>query len=327
MPSLPLLGLLLLSQIVVFTDGTSLEVSAYEVRGELVVLTTTDGKLRSVPRSYLDIPATRVAATPAEPSPHPADSSPNTEALVAEAFELVGFRRLTSEISRSASAVAGEYYSASKSDPTSMLMAAALSTGFAEERFQEVAEQAFRDRATSARLSDAVLWLRSPFARKMGRIEREHGAEGLLDYTREIEADPPTRSRVGLLHRLDVASGTSETAVEMQAAMMTAMLEGVNPGLPSEQRLSPIAIERIVREARPRFAQKTRDRVQLSLMFTYRHVTDDELRGYLEYLESDGGTWLSHVVLKSLFVAMEDAARRSGEVLAEGLAELRKTKA
>ena len=182
-------------------------------------------------------------------------------------------------------------------------------------------------RETSARLSDAVLWLRSPFARKMGRIEREHGAEGLLDYTREIEADPPTRSRVGLLHRLDVASGTSETAVEMQAAMMTAMLEGVNPGLPSEQRLSPIAIERIVREARPRFAQKTRDRVQLSLMFTYRHVTDDELRGYLEYLESDGGIWLSHVVLKSLFVAMEDAARRSGEVLAEGLAELRKTKA
>jgi hypothetical protein len=326
MTSLLLLELLLLSQLVVFTDGTTLEVAKYEVRGELVVLTTTDGKLQSVPRSYLDVPATRAAAIRATPASGAVTASSDREHLVTEAVELVGLRRLSSEISRSAEEVAEEYHSSSEHDATSALMASAIASGFAEDDFFGVAERAFRERATTPRLQEAVRWLRSPFARQMERIESEPDGETLVDYARQLETEPPTKTRLELLERLDVASGTSETAVEMQAAMMTALLKGVNHGAPAERRLTAMAIERVVREARPRFAQRTRDRVQLSLMFTYRHVTDNELRDYLEYLESENGLWMSHVVLKSLFVAMEEAARRSGEVIAEGLAELRKTK-
>ena len=54
MTLLQLLGLLPFAKIVVCTDETSFEISTCGVRGGFVVLRTTDGKLQSVPRSYLN---------------------------------------------------------------------------------------------------------------------------------------------------------------------------------------------------------------------------------------------------------------------------------
>ena len=45
-------------KLVVFSDGTQIEVQHYELRGKLVVFVTDDGKLRSVSRIYVDLEAT-----------------------------------------------------------------------------------------------------------------------------------------------------------------------------------------------------------------------------------------------------------------------------
>ncbi len=45
--------------IVYFVDGTRMEVRAFEIQGEIVVLMTLDGKLESVPRLFVDLELTR----------------------------------------------------------------------------------------------------------------------------------------------------------------------------------------------------------------------------------------------------------------------------
>jgi len=63
------------ADIVVFADGTQMEVSQYVVKGAMVLLTTPDGKLLSVPLSYVDTEATerenRGAEAPEQPVPQP----------------------------------------------------------------------------------------------------------------------------------------------------------------------------------------------------------------------------------------------------------------
>ncbi len=83
------------AEIVVFVDGSRLEVSGYEVKGGLVLLSTPEG-LRSVPSTYVDLEATQRAnrgsaiqaspqaspARPAEPPPaakDPPEPSPPPE--------------------------------------------------------------------------------------------------------------------------------------------------------------------------------------------------------------------------------------------------------
>ena len=292
-----------------FTDGTRMEVAGYEIRDNVVILLTSDGKLRSVPRRYVVL-----------------DALVDKEAVVAEAIELMGLRRLTDEIASSARQAAAGI---DEGSPTSKMLVDAMSEGFASERIYRVAEETFREKANSMRLGAALEWLRSPFARRM-ELAESSGNRGSLDgYIAGLESAPPSGDRVELLLRLDRASGTSDAAVEMQVAMMKALLQGMYLSGQAGQagQAGPgadHAIEQAIEQARPKLARKTRNRIQLSLHFMYRDVSDDELARYLAYLESENGEWLSRVLLKSLFAAMEEGARRSGEVLAERLTELTK---
>ncbi len=286
-----------------FTDGTRMEVASYEIRDHVVILLTADGKLRSVPRSYVDLNALA-----------------DKEAMIAEAIELLGLRHLTDEIASSARQAAAGIDEGSS---TSEILVDAMSEGFASERIYRVAEDTFREKAKGMHLGAALDWLRSPFARRMEEAASSGTRGSLESYIAGLESAPPSGDRVELILRLDRASGTSDAAVQMQVAMMKALLQGMylsrHAGAGAEQ-----AIEQAVEQARPKLARKTRNRIHLSLHFMYRDVSDDELARYLAYLESENGEWLSRVLLKSLFAAMEEGARRSGEAFAERLNDLTK---
>lgn len=87
MKSIILAAFLLASsqQVIVFVDGTRMDIQSYEVKGSLVTLTTAEGKLQSVPLAYVDMPATErangggaaggsarpPAPTPSQPAPAP----------------------------------------------------------------------------------------------------------------------------------------------------------------------------------------------------------------------------------------------------------------
>jgi hypothetical protein len=61
-------------KVIVFVDGTQMQVESYEVKDSLVLLKTLEGKLQSVPRSYVNLVATEErnrggASAPQSPPP------------------------------------------------------------------------------------------------------------------------------------------------------------------------------------------------------------------------------------------------------------------
>jgi hypothetical protein len=81
--------------VVVFVDGTRMEVQSYEVKESLVLLKTQEGKLMSVPRSYVNLVATEQvnrgaspsAACAAPPAPPPKPKPSDPRALRSETVE------------------------------------------------------------------------------------------------------------------------------------------------------------------------------------------------------------------------------------------------
>jgi hypothetical protein len=85
--------------VVVFVDGNRMEVQSYEVKEGLVLLKTKEGKLMSVPRSYVNLVATEQAnradqgsqgtSAPARPParPAPAPKPPDPQALSSETVD------------------------------------------------------------------------------------------------------------------------------------------------------------------------------------------------------------------------------------------------
>jgi hypothetical protein len=74
------------ADVVVFVDGSRMSVKRYEVKGTVVVITTQDDKLRSVPRNSIDLeatermngPHTTAVQSPAPPAALPPTPTPAT---------------------------------------------------------------------------------------------------------------------------------------------------------------------------------------------------------------------------------------------------------
>jgi hypothetical protein len=67
------------ADVVLFKDGSEMEVQSYEVKGGLVLITMPNGQLRSVPATYVNLEATKRAnrgGAPPASSPPPAPTTP-----------------------------------------------------------------------------------------------------------------------------------------------------------------------------------------------------------------------------------------------------------
>ncbi len=77
-------------QTIVFVNGTRMAIQSYEVKGGIVQFTTLEGRLQSVPRSYVNLVATEQAnrgggsAEPAPAPPPPAPAAPAPEPIPTE---------------------------------------------------------------------------------------------------------------------------------------------------------------------------------------------------------------------------------------------------
>jgi hypothetical protein len=307
------------AELLVFQDGSRMEILRYEIAGDVVVLTARDGKLLSVPRAEVDLDRTTAS-----------NRAPETLSLsdpAGEALLLLDLRRMTDEIVLAARGAGEAYLAADPRDPRAPLFRAALREGFEPDRFYRIAADSFRERSTGLAWNEILPWLRSALVRKLNRVSTDDFPNpSSEELRRELASSPPSLARLELVERLDRASGRSATAVAMEITLLKTLLAGMNSGLDPARRASPVEIERAAERYRPEFLAAARERVRLSLLHRYQNVEDRELREYLSFLESSGGVSLGRSVLESLFAAMEDAAQRSGELLSARVRDLAKTK-
>jgi hypothetical protein len=265
------------TEVVVFRDGTRMEVRSVELDGELALITGLDGKLLSVSRELVE-------------------SDPST---------IIDIRGWALDVALSVHRAADDYREKSPHDPTAATAAEALREGFASDRFVELAAEAFSERASSLDWSEILPQLESPLVQKMERLERAEASR----FTRD-ECPP---ARIELVRRLDRATGTSDIALELQATMTASLLDGINSSLPVARKRAEGDVMSAVDRVRASIETRTREQILSSLVHTYEDVSDEELRQYVKFLESENGLALSQAILESLLVAISDASRRTNE--------------
>jgi hypothetical protein len=242
------------------------------------------------------------------------------------AFTLVDIHAAADALSLVARKAAAEAHGSSR-DARSRIIAAAVEESFAPARFRESSARAFRERSAALPWSELVVALSSPLVRKMERVEREtRTIESLDAYRAFLHTSPPTPERRALVERLDRATGTSELAVDVQAVLSEAILSGINQSLPFERRMAPGDIEAAVEAARSELEEEARGELRLTFLLTYRESSDAELRGYVEFLESENGRSLSRAIVDSLRVALDDAAGRLRQAISDRARELGRTR-
>jgi valyl-tRNA synthetase len=192
----------------------------------------------------------------------------------------------------------------------------------AELFYQEVYDR--MDRDFDPKHAEAVLkWISSPLSRKMAELEiastTVEAVAATEAYAEQMAVTPPSRKRLELVQRLDRATRSTEHNREMSLAVTEAMLRVLAPLMPLERQMSEKQIQDVL-ETQQMQMKREEPGSQISFLYTYRSVTDEELAEYIEGYETEAGAWLNRIIAESLKEAMVHAAANAARRLAGSVA-------
>jgi len=253
------------------------------------------------------------------------------EALVQELYVKSGLAKQIQDVPRSIQAGLDQPLMETEQFPKPSprvvaLMKALAAEAFAPEKLKAVVLPELKTGLTTSDLQAALKWLDSPLGIKCTRLEEEAStpeAYPEIDkYAALLKKSPPTPERLKIIQELDAALKASQTSVEMALNLQVALLLAVNATLPKEQQQSPAEILDEIKQHRPEIESALQLESLVSLFYTYRSLTEAEIKQYIKFATSSAGSKYQEVADAAVKKALIAGGIRWGEAIGEAMKQL-----
>lgn len=191
---------------------------------------------------------------------------------------------------------------------------------FHPDNFYGLLRSEFSHHVNEPRLDEVLAWYATPVGRRVAAAEVRFYAS---DRRREVEEfvaglvnNRPSPVRVALLQRLDAAGGSTEGSLDLFVAINRSIIRVVEPLMPAQGRIGAGQIESQARQIRLQMQESLKQVNIVTMLLLYQGVTDDELRRYIEFLESEAGAWYSTAARQAIVAAIASTVERTaGELV------------
>ena len=184
-----------------------------------------------------------------------------------------------------------------------------LLQAFEPERIRKTIVGHLNERYESKRFSKFLTLIRTPLAQKMIALEIEANtpqAQQEMIQMGNILMGQASPDRLELARRLDEATSATETALDMQMMMSEAIMTNMNKILPQAQRMTEAQLEQMLEQIRLQSVFPARQYTQLSIVYMYRSVSDEELGQYIQLHESETARWGTALIRDAWMKVSED---------------------
>lgn len=165
---------------------------------------------------------------------------------------------------------------------------------FEADRIRKTIIDHLNEQYEPKRFSEFLTLIRTPLAQKMTALEMEANtpqAQQEMMQMGNIIMGQASPDRLELARRLDEATSATETALDMQMMMSEAIMTNMNKILPQAQRMTEAQLEQMLERIRLQSVFPARQYTQLSIVYMYRSVSDEELGQYIQLHESETARW------------------------------------
>jgi tetratricopeptide (TPR) repeat protein/transglutaminase-like putative cysteine protease len=300
-------------EVLVLSDGTRMTVKEYEVKDSVVVITTLDGKLRSLPRGYVNLEATRPSATKAPTAPSERIPPEARSERLRRALEHYGARGLLDFF---VTAIDEGTATATASLPEGLAseLKGAIKGSFGPERvYGDAADELLRQMSSEV-TGDFLAWLDSPGTREVLALEQkvfEMAGKNDDDGTGGgARTRPP--SRMALVERMMDATDFTGAWHDMYVAALSEFTRSLKANTPEPLRSFAGSIDQAS------LGERGELRGELAAAFSnaYASLPDSELERYVRFWESSRGRTVSAAMRSSLVAAFHRAGTSSGQAVA-----------
>ena len=212
--------------------------------------------------------------------------------------------------------------------PDSVLsaMKAAIPTVFAPEKLREATLAELAEKLTVKDIKEVLEWLGSPIGKKCTQLEEaastpEVQAE-MEQYASYLKKAPPTPERLTEMRDFDSAIKGSETAVEVAFQTEAAIILALNATLPKEKQRSHDAVFSELEKSRPALEKEVRAQTLVELLYTYKSLTEAEIRRYTEFSKSPVGSKYGSVAIAAFKKVYLEGAVKWGKLVGNSIQDI-----
>lgn len=161
----------------------------------------------------------------------------------------------------------------------------------------------FEQRYDNRRYTEIVAMLDTPLAKKMTALELQaqtpEAQQEMMQFANSMLSQPSPQ-RLALVERIDQVQRATESMVELQVMMASAVMKSMNQIVPVEQKLTDEQMTQMLEQMREQSLSPARQFMQLSMVYTYRSLPDNELEEYVQLQESTVGRYTNDLLRESV---------------------------
>ena len=157
-------------------------------------------------------------------------------------------------------------------------------------------------------------WLQSPLGKRITHLEDEasgdQGLDGLDAFLRALQAKPPARTYQDTMDQLMIATHSHEVTNELAILITKITLASI---MAANGELSPASYQEstaLVDDNKTAIMRATRNQNLEFLLYTYRDLSEEELRRYTDFNISEYGKRYNAVVYDILSSVLQQASDR-----------------
>jgi hypothetical protein len=215
--------------------------------------------------------------------------------------------------------------SAQLSDQQLAAVTAAAERGFRIDVFETPALMALAQNLDSATVAKSQAFLASDLGKRMvaADVAAAELGEANIDKVMGGElAAPSTPKRDAIVEKLELASRSTESTVQIFLSMGEAVAVGTAIGSGLDQKSIAERVQKSGESSRAELLQSMRVPMRRFLAYSYRGLSDSDLKHLLAFLESPAGVRYVNAYNASMGAGFDAMGKRTGEQLGESLREL-----
>ncbi|MHC1728869.1 MAG: DUF2059 domain-containing protein [Syntrophobacteraceae bacterium] len=197
---------------------------------------------------------------------------------------------------------------------------------FSPESMKKSILPELREKLTDREIKIILEWLDSPLGKKCTQLEENAStAEAMAEmehYATQMRSNPPAAGRLNVLRQLDSATKMTESAVEMAINTQVAVTLAIMATFPRELHKSFDDVAREIEENRSKIESEVRSETLVSLLYTYRSLTEAEIKRYTQFAASPAGEKFNTVSISAFKKAFLDSSIRWGRGIGEEMQQM-----
>lgn len=228
----------------------------------------------------------------------------NLDGMVDSALELSGFNRLVDNLPQIMDAQKTWRQTTKPATEESDRVSELLNESFDQKAARKISRDFFLKNVDAETMKSVIAWLKSPLGQRFSAAESDEMGAGrqaaMLRYLAELQEASPNPGRVSLIQQLEETTRSSELVTGILKNIFTNTLKNVPvKSGDEEETLNELG------NLFPMIREQLRQQMILSSLYTYRDFTDDELKQYIAFYESDSGSRYNDAVAAAIGAVLE----------------------